>query len=248
MKIGPTFGSSRLFKSFLHLKNAIEAPQSKEKAPCRKPCGCSYKHKRKSPRLSPEALRCRMPRSVRHSDNLNHNTVSLFHARITFSIDANLKYRKSAAALAISSRRGLTNSQFPHIISLLLLAGPILKERRRQYEEAEKRRREEGLRRCEEQQLLRAGIDRRRSHQSRGVMGDATMTESENGLNRRKYSPFLGQHILASTSQSEVMTNKLAKSIARLDSIPASIRPYFVSQILGRSVPFVGTVGIWLTS
>jgi acyl-coenzyme A thioesterase PaaI-like protein len=40
------------------------------------------------------------------------------------------------------------------------------------------------------------------------------------------------------------MTNKLAKLITRLDSIPAGIRPYFVSQILGRSVPFVGTVGV----
>lgn len=108
MKIGPTFGSSRLFKSFLHLKR--DRSSTEEKAPRRKPCGCSYEHKRKSPRLSPEALRCRTPRSLRHSDNLNLNTVTRFHAQITFSIDANLEYRKGAVALAISSRCGLTNS------------------------------------------------------------------------------------------------------------------------------------------
>ena len=43
-------------------------------------------------------------------------------------------------------------AQLPEIISLILLAAPILKERRRQYEEAERRRREEELRRYEEQQ------------------------------------------------------------------------------------------------
>jgi hypothetical protein len=43
-------------------------------------------------------------------------------------------------------------AQVPDIISLILLAGPILKERRRQYEEAEARRREEEHRRYEEKE------------------------------------------------------------------------------------------------
>lgn len=42
--------------------------------------------------------------------------------------------------------------QLPEIIGLILLAGPILKERRRQSEEAERRRREAELRRYEEEQ------------------------------------------------------------------------------------------------
>jgi hypothetical protein len=43
-------------------------------------------------------------------------------------------------------------AKLPEIISLILLAGPILKERRRQYEEAERRRQEAESRRYEEQQ------------------------------------------------------------------------------------------------
>jgi hypothetical protein len=43
-------------------------------------------------------------------------------------------------------------TQLPDIVSLILLAGPILKERRRQYEEAEARRREEEHRRYKEQE------------------------------------------------------------------------------------------------
>jgi hypothetical protein len=42
-------------------------------------------------------------------------------------------------------------ARLPEIISLILLAGPILKERQRQSEEAERRRREEELRRYEEE-------------------------------------------------------------------------------------------------
>jgi hypothetical protein len=43
-------------------------------------------------------------------------------------------------------------AQLPEIISLILLAGPILKERRRQHEEAERRRHEEEQRRYEERE------------------------------------------------------------------------------------------------
>ena len=43
-------------------------------------------------------------------------------------------------------------AQLPDIISLILLGGPILKERRRQHEEAERKRREEERRRYEEQE------------------------------------------------------------------------------------------------
>lgn len=46
----------------------------------------------------------------------------------------------------------LLEVQLPDIISLILLAGPILKERRRQREEAERRRYEEERRRYEEEQ------------------------------------------------------------------------------------------------
>jgi hypothetical protein len=43
-------------------------------------------------------------------------------------------------------------AQLPDIVSLMLLAGPILKERRGEREEAERRRREEEMRRYEEEQ------------------------------------------------------------------------------------------------
>ena len=61
-------------------------------------------------------------------------------------------------------------AQLPDIISLILLAGPILKERRRQHEEAERKRREE------ERAAMRKQERRKTDQTSGGVLSRSPST------------------------------------------------------------------------